>query len=140
MIGCKTPPPQLNCSIDIEALKENIKSLTNADTVLIYTKTLKEEVYFPEIRCTVIIIENATTKTLNFKNLPVDKYQRFENFDEIGESLKLEGYIFAKQLIEQCDMTDFNDLIIEFHKKDRFEKPIYRFICHYKELFSTINN
>lgn len=137
MFGCvsnTTPPLELNCSVDIEILKENIKSITNADTVLIYTKNLREEMYFPEIRCPVIIIENATTKTLDFKILPIDKYRRFDNFSQIEDMLWDEAEPLARMISGNCDMGVFNDLIIEFIKRDYSGHPMYHFICHYDEL------
>jgi len=132
-LGC-TRVKKLRCNVDIEILKENIKSITNADTVIIYTKRLREEIYFTEIRTPVIIIENATTKTLDFKALPIDKYQRFDgDYHDIETSLKKEGYIIAKQIINNCDTANFNDIIIEFFKRDSSGEPMYHFIFHYDE-------
>ena len=51
-----------------------------------------------------------------------------------GLCLLFAGFIVAQNIIKKCDMTGFNDLIIEFLKLDDKGKPIYRFICHYKEL------
>jgi hypothetical protein len=134
-IGCEKRPLELKCSIDIEILKENIKLITNADTVLIYTKRLKEEIYFPELRFPVIVIENATTQTLDFKTLPMDKYKDIGCFEEIEKKLKEEGLVWAKSIIDNCDMSNFNDLIIEFIKRSNSNYPMYHFICHYSDLF-----
>jgi len=131
-IGCKEPH-KLKCSINIESLKEDIKTITNADTVLIYTKGLQEERHFSKIKAPVIVIENATMKSLDFKKLSIDEYQIDDNGYDLDQELKIEGYVIAKQLIDHCDMTNFNDLIIEFIKRDTFGEPMYRFICHYDE-------
>lgn len=132
-MGCRNTPPRLSCTIDIEVLKESIKTMTNADTVLIYTKILREDICFSRIITPVIIIENATTQTLDFKTLSIAEYQRFDNFNEINNELKREAYTIAMQVIDNCDMNNFNDLIIEFIKKDILGEPMYRFICHYDE-------
>ena len=130
IFGCKKPP-ELNCSVDIEILKESIKSITNADSVKIYTKRYG---YFYEIKCPIIIIENATMKSLDFKQLTTDKYQKLgDDFYDIEAGLKIEGYSFAKQIIDNCDMNKFNDIIIEFIKRDKSGEAMYRFICHYDE-------
>jgi hypothetical protein len=80
------------------------------------------------------LVYNATTNVLDFKTLPTTHYQRFENFEQIEGDLKKEGIVVAQKIVDECDMTEFNDLIIEFLKLDDNGKPIYRFICHYKEL------
>ena len=126
----------LCCSEDIDTIKAEIRNIYKADSVIIYTKKIKEEIYFPEIHCPVVLIYNATTNILDFKSLPTSHYQRFENFEQIENELKQEGLPIAHDLIEKCDMSDFNDFIIEFLKQSDEGKPIYRFICHYKELLS----
>lgn len=131
--GCKKSI-ELNCSVDIEILKENIRSITNADSVKIYTKRYG---YFREIRCLVIIIENATTKTLDFKTLPIDDFQLYNDGYDLDQKLKTEGYVIAKLIIDHCDVNKFNDLIIEFIKRDSYRKPMYRFIFHYDEFIPT---
>lgn len=40
----------------------------------------------------------------------------------------------AELVIKECNPNEFNDLILEFIKKDAQGKPMYRFICHYNEL------
>ena len=127
--GCKNHQ-ELNCSVDLEILKENIKSITHADSVNIYTKRYG---YCREIRSPVIEIENATMRTLDFKALPIDKYQRDDNGYDLDQGLKIEGYVIANLLIDHCDMSKFNDLIIEFTKRDNSGEPMYHFICHYDE-------
>lgn len=139
IVGCMTSSKnkqiELKCSADIDSVKNEIQNLYNADSVKIYSKRIKEEVYFTEINCPVVLVYNATTNVLDFKTLPTTHYQRFENFEQIEDDLKNEGTIIAQSIIGKCDMTEFNDLIIEFIKLDDEGNPIYRFICHYKELF-----
>lgn len=138
IIGCmassNNKQAELKCSVSIDTMSTEIRSLFNADSVTIYSKKIKEEVYFSEINCPVVLIYNATTNIIDFKTLPTSHYQRFENFEQIENDLKKEGFIVAQSIIDKCSMTEFNDLIIEFLKLDDNGKPIYRFICHYKEL------
>lgn len=125
---------KLKCSDDVEKIISKIKEMYNADSVFIYTKKLKEEKFFPEIYCPIVLIYNATTRTLDFKNLPTDRHKEFESSLKIEEQLKIEGLPIAQELIKKCEMSDFNDFIIEYHKTDEKGKPLYRFICHYNEL------
>ena len=138
IIGCMRPSNNiikaLKCSVAIDIIRADIRNAFDADSVIIYSKKVKEEVYFPEIHSPVILIYNATANALNFKSLPTSHYQRFDNFEEIENMLKREAVFAANSLIEKCDMSEFNDLIIEFLKLDDKGKPIYRFICHYNEL------
>ena len=124
----------ISCAEDIEAIKDSIKNMYNADSVLIFTKRLSEEIYFPELYFPIVIIYNATTNTLDFKTLPTSHYQGFESSLKINDELELEALPIAQDLIKKCDMSKFNDFIIEFHKLDNEGKPLYRFICHYNEL------
>jgi hypothetical protein len=131
-IGC-TRIKKLNCNIDIEILKENIKYEMNADIVQVYTQTHRVEWWLREIRCPVIIIENATTKTLDFKTLSVDEYQLDDDGYDLDQGLRIDGYVIAKQIIESCDMTGYNDFMIEFIKKNDLGEPMYSFKYHYDE-------
>jgi len=134
MASSKNKQAELKCTVSIDTMRTEIRNLFNADSVTIYSKQIKEEVYFSEINCPVVLIYNATTNVLDFKTLPSSHYQRFENFEQIENDLKNEGFIVAQSIIDKCNMTEFNDLIIEFLKLDDNGKLIYRFICHYKEL------
>ena len=133
--GCmKKQPPVLKCSCE-EELKDTIKQMFDADSVLLYSKRLREEPYFPEIRAITVCIINGTTNTLDFKTLPI-KYQGFDNYSQIEDGLKKEAEIIAHLLFEKCDTEKFNDIIIMFFKYDSDGKPYYQFICHYDyELF-----
>lgn len=133
MVSLKNNQTELNCSRDIAEFEQEIKDVFQADSVNIYLKTLREEIYFPEINSPVIVIWNATTNVLDFKEIP-DEQTRFENYRMIEEELKKEGLPFAKEIISACDMSNYNDLIIEFHEKYQEGKVGHRFICHYKEL------
>jgi hypothetical protein len=107
----------------------------DADTVLLYSYRLREEIYFPEIRAITLCIVNGTTKTLDFKTLP-ERYQRFDNYSQIEDGLKADGDEVARLLYEKCNSKEFNDIIIEFLKYDAEGEPNYRFINHYYgELF-----
>jgi hypothetical protein len=124
----------LCCSEDIDTIKAEIKSKFNADSVIIYTKRLREEIYFPEMHFPIVVIRNATTNVLDFKTLPTTHYQGFNSFLQIENELRQEALPIAQNLINKCDMSKFNNLIIEFHKLNNEGKPMYRFICHYKDL------
>jgi hypothetical protein len=138
IVGCmaslKNEQGELKCSVPIYTIKDEIREIYNADSVKIYSRRLKEEIYFTEITCLVVLVYNAKTDVLDFKTLPTTYYQRFDNFEQIENELKKEGIIVAQNIIKKCDITGFNDLIIEFIKLDDKGKPIYRFTCHYKEL------
>lgn len=134
MASSKNKQAELKCTVEIDSIKNEIQNLYNSDSVKIYSKNIKEEVYFTEINSPVVLIYNATTNVLDFKTLPTSHYQRFDNFEQVEAGLKKEGLVIAQSIISKCDMTEFNDLIIEFLKLDDEGKPIYRFICHYKEL------
>jgi hypothetical protein len=134
-IGC-TRVKKLKCNIDIENVKQKIKSETLADFVQIYTVRIKEEIYFPAIKCPVIEISNPTMEILDFKPLSTEHFQRLDNFAEISNRLKVEGKKFALQFINNCKMNSYNDFIIEFNKLDAKGEPCYRFICHYDELIN----
>ncbi len=134
MVSTKKKQAELKCTVSIDTMSCEIRNIFNADSVTIYSKKINEEVYFSEINCPVVLIYNATTNILDFKTLPSSHYQRFENFEQIENDLKNEGFIVAQSIIDRCNMTEFNDLIIEFLKLDDNGEPIYRFICHYKEL------
>ena len=133
--GCKNYQ-RLNCSVDIENIKQKIISETDADSIRIYTVKVKEEIYFPTIKAPVIEIINPTMEILDFKLLPTENFERFDNFTEISDRLKIEGKKYALLLLNYCKMNVYNDLIIEFNKYDDNEKPCYRFICHYDELLN----
>lgn len=127
-------PIELIFSVPIDTIKSEIRDRYNADSVIIYSKRIKEEIYFQEIICPVVLVYNATTDVLDFKSLPTTDYQRIDNFEQIENGLRQEGLFAAQTIIENCDMKEFNDLIIEFLKIDDNGKPIYQFICHYKDL------
>lgn len=133
-MGAKNKRGEIKCLVHLDTIKSEIQDVFKADSVKFYSKLLKEEMYFTEINCPVVVIYNATTNVLDFKSLPITHYQRFDNFEQIENELKQEGLIVAQKIINQCEMAEFNDLIIEFIKLDYQGKPIYRFICHYQEL------
>jgi len=77
-------------------------------------------------------IYNPETETLNFKLLDEYEYSRFENYEQIEKSLKLEAEPIAKLISESCEMTKFNDILIEFAKSNNREKYRYSFISHFE--------
>ncbi len=137
MVGCiassESKQTELKCSADIEIIESEIKELFKADSVVIYVKSVQEEVYFPELHSPVVVIWNATTSVLDFKKIPPEQ-TRFDNYSEIEDALKQEGFPIANKLIKECKMTNYNDLIIEFREKYQEGKFGDRFICHYREL------
>ncbi len=80
-----------------------------------------------------IFVYNPTTHILNFKELNVDEPIRFDNYDEIENALKEDGKKFAEEIIQSCNLSKFNDLIIEYNKPDIKGNLHYRFINHYEE-------
>ncbi len=133
----KRPATPLVCTEDIELLKSRIKEELKADSVIIYTKRIQEEVYFPEIHAPIIIICNPTTNVLDFKKLPIDHFVRLDSLDQIEDNLRKETTSIAQELINICDMSEFNDLIVEYHKKDIEGNARYRFIYHYNDLLEN---
>lgn len=134
MISSRNKQVELKCTVEIDSIKYDIQNRYNADSVKIYSRRIKEEVYLSEINCPIVLVYNGTANALDFKTLPTSHYQRFDNFEKIESNLEKEGTVIAHNIINKCDMTKFNDLIIEFIKLDDEGKPMYRFICHYKEL------
>lgn len=124
------------CSVSPEEMSVEICNRFAADSVVIYSKSLQEELYFDVIKSPVVAIYNATTNTLDFKKLPTSYYGLIEDREEIEAGLKDEGIVVAQDIMNKCDMTKFNDLIIEFLKLDDKGEPLYRFICHYDELLN----
>ena len=110
-----TRPPALKCSCEKKELEEIIKQMFDADEVSLRSIRLREELYFPEIRAIAVDIVNATTNTLDFKSLP-EKYQRFDNFSQVEDSLKKDAEKVAYLLFEKCDTENFNDIMINFIK------------------------
>lgn len=127
-----TRPPALKCFCEKEKLEEMIKQMFDADEVSLRSIQLREELYFPEIRAITVDIVNATTNTLDFKSLP-EKYQRFDNFSQVEDSLKKDAEKVAHLLFEKCDTENFNDIMINFIKYDSSGQLNYQFICHYRE-------
>lgn len=134
MVSSRNNQTELKCSVDIEIIESEIKEMFKADSVVIYARRLKEEVFFPELKSPVVVIWNATTNILDFKKIPSEQ-TRFDNYSQIEDGLKKEGLPIAKKIMKECEMSDYNDLIIEFHEKHQEGKVGHRFICHYKELF-----
>lgn len=124
------------CSVSVDEMSIEICNKFDADSVIIYSKTLQEELYFDVIKCPVVLIYNATTNTLDFKTLTTSYYQRIEDWEIVEAGLKNEGLVVAQDLMNKCDMTEFNDLIIQFIKLNDQGEPAYRFFCHYDELLN----
>ena len=114
--SCGQSPIEINCDFDEQSFIKKIKKDYLADTVLFYSKRLQEEAYFPEIRALTLVIENPTTTIVDFKELSLETTTRFDNWDEIDSSLKAGGLKYATELVEYCEMKEFNDIIIEFGK------------------------
>ena len=59
---------ELKCySVSPEEMSVEICNRFAADSVVIYSKSLQEELYFDVIKSPVVAIYNATTNTLDFK-------------------------------------------------------------------------
>ena len=138
--ACKSKPPELNCSFNQSNFINEIKSEFDADSVKLVSQVLKEEIYFPELISIRVIIDNATISILDFKQLDTDTPVRFDNFEEIENKLKEEGEKYAIIIAENCETSNFNDIIIEFGKTDKNGRFAYRFIGHYKELINNVKS
>jgi hypothetical protein len=134
ILGCIPEPPRLKCTSELQKFENIIKEEFKADSVRIKSIVLKEEIYFPTLISPLVSIYNPETETLNFKSLSENEYSRFENFQEIEESLKVEAEPIARMISESCEMGKFNDLLIEFAKTNNREKYQYRFISHFEYL------
>ena len=133
LVSCKSNPPKLDCTFNQESFIESIQNYFNADSVKITTSILQEEIYFSKLVTVRIFVSNPTTHILNFKELNVDEPIRFDNYDEIENALKEDGKKFAEEIIQSCNLSKFNDLIIEYNKPDIKGNLHYRFINHYEE-------
>ncbi len=129
--GCVSNPPKLDCN-NIDLIKSSIKRQYQADHVIITSKIIKEELYFDEIRSIYITLYNASTETLDFKSLPTNRYQRFENYEEIENGLKKEGKTIFNLIMKNCSLNDFNEVIVVFGKRGDDDPLLYDFIVHYK--------
>jgi hypothetical protein len=127
------PAPKLNCDFDLKSLTVDIDSKFKPDTIIIQTVVIQEEVYFPKLICPRIIIDNPTTRTIDFKTLN-ESQTRFDNYKEIESKLKDEGQFIADRISNSCNIGDYNDLIIEFVKIQKDKNGFdHRFIIHYNE-------
>lgn len=129
-IGCSSPPKLVCHEIDI--IKNTIKNNYSADEVEITSRVFKEEIYFDKIKSVYVTVYNATTETLDFKSLPIDKYERFENYQEIEDGLENEGKRILDLIRENCDLENFNEVIVVFGKRGKNDPLLYDFIVHYK--------
>lgn len=139
LVACKQKPPELNCSFNQSDLIREIKSEFDADSVIIISQVLKEEIYFPELISIRVVIDNATTSTLDFKQLNTDIPVRFDNFEELENKLKVEAKRYAIRIAENCETSNFNDIIFEFGKTGKEGRFTYEFIGHYDELIENKN-
>ncbi len=85
--SCQKIPFEINCSIDIDSIEKILKNELKADSAKIYSKSLKEEIYFPKIVCINVIITNATTPIIDFKPLSTEKCERFKSTLALEDSL-----------------------------------------------------
>ena len=131
IVGCVGKPPNLDCD-NIDSIKATIKQLYAADRIEISSRVIKEEVYFDEIRSVYVTLYNATTEILDFKSLPLNKYQRFENYEEIENGLKEEGVAIFNMIKRNCSLNNFNEVIVVFGKRGDDDPLLYDFIVHYK--------
>ena len=137
MISCTPKAPEaplLDCNFDEREFTQRIQSIFSADSVRVYSTSIQEEIYFEPLIAIRVVIFNPVTKILNFKKLKTDPTQRFDDYEEVENGLKNEGFEIAEEVANQCCLREFNDIIVEFWKPNGDDYPFYRFICHYKEL------
>ncbi len=109
-------PIELKC--DSLAEIENLAiEMFNADEVIIESIWLKEEIFFEGLDCFFITIINGTTPALNFKELADDQYHRFENYQEIEHQLKENGLPIVEKIREECDLSNFDQIMVVFAKR-----------------------
>lgn len=131
IIGCMSIPPKLECS-NLDSIKDEIKDFYNADRIEIESRVFKEELYFNEIRSLHITLYNATTITLDFKTLPTDRYERYTNYEEIGNGLETESIKIFNLIKGNCNLRNFNEITIVFGKSGDNDLLLYDFIVNYK--------
>lgn len=131
IVGCVSKPPKLECD-NIDSIKATIKQLYAADRIEITSTVIKEEVYFDEIRSIYVTLYNATIEILDFKSLPSNEYQRFENYEEIENGLKEEGAGIFNLIKKNCSLNDFTEVTVTFGKRGDDDPLLYDFIVHYK--------
>lgn len=119
----------IECSFNLLDFEKEIRDLYVADSVTIQAIVIKEEVFFPTWRPIRICIYNPTTQTFDFKNFPEIHYGN-ENYSSIESLLTMEGLPIAQKIIKSCDVTEFNDMVIEYRKFYN-DSNMLRYICHY---------
>ncbi len=135
-VGCTTPLNdkfgELRFSERISEIKSEIKQMYNADSVVLYTK--ERRVTFSKEYSLVVLIYNAKTRTLDFKGLPMEYRQKFDNKKQIENSLRDEALPVVMDLIRRCGSYELDNLVVEYRKADEEGRPLYRFICCYDDL------
>jgi hypothetical protein len=117
-----------------ECLSEVSKSITaiiakefQTEDVIIQTKRLQEEIYLPKIDAVVITISDATLRKIDFKENPtINNYEEFESY------LKSESRFIESKLLSDCNFNDFDEIIIEFGKRNSNAEFIHWFVIHFK--------
>lgn len=137
--ACIPDPPKINCAKSHSELKKEIQTIFNSEQIHFNSIVLKEEIYFPTVVAFDISLINPTTKTLDFKTLDSIKYIRFNNYEEIHESLKTEAEQLIKIVKSSCDLNDFTSIMINFTRKIEKYELEYSFNCHV-ELKNYITN
>ena len=127
----KGKPVDLKC-MSIKKIENLALEMYNADEIIIESKWLKEEIYFKGLSCFYITIVNGKTQALNFKELPADKYRRFDNYEEIENQLKQEGLPIVNKIKSECDLKKFDQIVVVFAKEKSDGTLFYRFGNRYK--------
>lgn len=129
-MSCVPSPPKIECLNGTDQLGTELGQIYDAEETIINSIVLKEEVYFP----TAIVLEinfiNPTTETLDFKQLDSVKYERFENYEEIDQSLKKEAERIVHIVNDKCDVTKFTSIIVIFTRRVKSANLEYSFGSH----------
>lgn len=128
--GCTNKSPVLSCT-NVELIKDKITKRYGADRVTIESKVLKEEIYFKELRNVYITIYNPTMEALDFKLLQTDVYQRFDEYELIETKLGKEGEMILSLIKKNCDLNNFNNVMVVFGKNGDDGKLLYDFTVNY---------
>lgn len=128
-----------SCHFNVQNLEDSIKRIYDADSVVIYVRSIQEELYFPRIKGPAVVIFNPNTKVINFKALSNVDYKDF-NIDSVEEQLRLEGFPIAAHLASNCNLNEFNEIIVEYKKIAFNGIDMYRYIVYYGDSFKVNKN
>lgn len=134
--GCKSGNPEIKCDFNQNDFVREIQDELSADSIMMSSVSLKEEVYFPALTAIRLIIDNATTPIYDFKNYNLGIPDRFDDYETMNNKFKEFGKKYALRIFNDCDIREFNDILIDFGKTDKRGNFNSIFICHYSDILN----